>query len=178
MSRIGKKPVSVQGVTVTKTDNVIKVKGPKGELVRELHPKIKVDVNNDEITLTRPDDTKESKALHGLTRSLLQNMVVGVKDGYSKVLDIIGVGYRAEARGNGILINVGYSHPIFFIPPAGITIEATTPTQLKVSGIDKELVGLIAAKIRSFKKPEPYKGKGIKYSNEVIIRKAGKTAGK
>ncbi|MGE5496917.1 MAG: 50S ribosomal protein L6 [Syntrophothermus sp.] len=178
MSRIGKKPVAVQGVTVTKTENVLKVKGPKGELVRQLHPKITVEVGSDEIVVTRPDDTKESKALHGLTRSLIQNMVIGVKEGYSKVLDIVGVGYRAEQKGSAVLINIGFSHPIYFIPPASVTIEVVTPTQLKISGIDKELVGLIAAKIRSFKEPEPYKGKGIKYSNEVIIRKAGKTAGK
>lgn len=178
MSRIGKKPVSIQGVTVTKTENILKVKGPKGELVREFHPKITSEVNNDEVVFTRPDDTKESKALHGLARSLFQNMVTGVKEGYSKVLDIVGVGYRVEQKGNGILINIGFSHPIFFIPPADIKIEVVTPTQIKISGIDKELVGLIAAKIRSFKEPEPYKGKGIKYSNEVIIRKAGKTAGK
>lgn len=178
MSRIGKKPVSIQGVTVTKTENILKVKGPKGELVREFHPKITSEVNSDEVVFTRPDDTKESKALHGLARSLFQNMVTGVIEGYSKVLDIVGVGYRVEQKGNGILINIGFSHPIFFIPPADIKIEVVTPTQIKISGIDKELVGLIAAKIRSFKEPEPYKGKGIKYSNEVIIRKAGKTAGK
>lgn len=178
MSRIGKKPVSIQGVTVTKTENILKVKGPKGELVREFHPKITSEVIKDEVVFTRPDDTKESKALHGLARSLFQNMVTGVIEGYSKVLDIVGVGYRVEQKGNGILINIGFSHPIFFIPPADIKIEVVTPTQIKISGIDKELVGLIAAKIRSFKEPEPYKGKGIKYSNEVIIRKAGKTAGK
>jgi large subunit ribosomal protein L6 len=178
VSRIGKKPVSIQGVTVTKTENILKVKGPKGELVREFHPKITSEVNKDEVVFTRPDDTKESKALHGLARSLFQNMVTGVIEGYSKVLDIVGVGYRVEQKGNGILINIGFSHPIFFIPPADIKIEVVTPTQIKISGIDKELVGLIAAKIRSFKEPEPYKGKGIKYSNEVIIRKAGKTAGK
>jgi len=178
VSRIGKKPISIQGVSVTKNNNTLKVSGPKGELVKEFHPKMNIEVTNDEIIVTRPDDNKESKALHGLTRSLLQNLVIGVKDGYSKTLDILGVGFKVEAKPNGILLNLGYSHPIFFIPPVGISVDVATQTQLKISGIDKELVGSVAAKIRSFKKPEPYKGKGIKYSNEVIIRKAGKTAGK
>ena len=121
---------------------------------------------------------KENRALHGLTRALINNMVQGVTVGYMKSLDIVGVGYKAEAKGDAVLFTIGYSHPIFFMPPAGIKIDVPAPTQLKVSGYDKELVGLIAAKIRSFRKPEPYKGKGIKYSNEVIVRKAGKTAGK
>lgn len=178
MSRIGKKPVTAEGVTVTLTGNVLKVKGTKGELQRELHPSMKIEVADNQILVTRPDDKKENKALHGLTRSLIQNMVSGVTDGYAKTLDIIGVGFRAEQKGKNVLFNLGYSHPIYFMPPEQITLEVVTPTQVKVSGIDKELVGSIAAKIRSFKKPEPYKGKGIKYSDEVIIRKAGKTAGK
>lgn len=178
MSRIGKKPVSLNGVTVALTGNTLKVKGQKGELVKNFHPNMKLEANKDEVTVTRPDDSKENRALHGLTRSLIQNMVTGVQEGYTKTLDIVGVGYRAELKGKNLLLNLGYSHPIYFMPPAEITLEVTTPTQVKINGIDKELVGLVAAKIRSFKKPEPYKGKGIKYSDEVIVRKAGKTAGK
>ena len=178
MSRIGKKPINIKGVTVTKTDGLIKVKGKLGELQMKVHPSISVDVQKEEIVVTRPDDTKEISALHGLTRALLNNMVQGVSEGYTKSLDIVGVGYKAESKGEAILLSLGYSHPIYFMPPAGIKIEVPAPTQIKISGSDKELVGLIAAKIRSLKKPEPYKGKGVKYSDERIIRKAGKTAGK
>ncbi len=178
MSRIGKKPVNIKGVTVTLSGNSIKVKGKLGELERPVHPNMKIEINGEELTVIRPDDQKENKALHGLTRALIQNMVNGVNEGYSKVLDIVGVGYRVEPKGANLLLSLGYSHPIYFMPPAEIKLEAPTQTQIKISGCDKELVGLIAAKIRSFKKPEPYKGKGIKYSTEVIKRKAGKTAGK
>lgn len=179
MSRIGKKPVVIpEGVTVTVNGNTLKVKGPKGELSTEFHPNIKVEVNNGEVLVSRPDDFKENRALHGLTRALIQNMVIGVTVAYKKSLDIVGVGYRAELKGKNLLINIGYSHPIYFIPPEGVTLETTSPTQIIISGIDKQLVGLVSAKIRSIRKPEPYKGKGIKYTNEVIIRKAGKTAGK
>jgi large subunit ribosomal protein L6 len=178
VSRIGKKPVSLEGVTVAQTGNTLKIKGKLGELQREFHPNLKIEVNKEDIVVKRPDDMKLNKALHGLTRAIIQNMIKGVKEGYSKTLDIIGVGYKAEQKGKNVLFTVGYSHPIYFVPPETIKLEVVTPTQLKVTGIDKELVGLIAAKIRSFKKPEPYKGKGIKYSNEVIVRKAGKTAGK
>ncbi len=178
MSRIGKKPIALDGVTVNQDGNFIKIKGGKGELSRTLNSKITVKVENNEIIVTRPDDTRESKALHGLTRALIQNMVIGVKDGYTKVLDIVGVGFRAEQKGKNLLLALGYSHPIYFVPPDNVLVEVTTPTQIKISGIDNEVVGQVAAKIRSFKKPEPYKGKGIKYSDEVIVRKAGKTAGK
>lgn len=178
MSRIGRKPIPIKNVTVTKTDNIIKVKGKLGELEMKIHPNISVEVTKDEIIVTRPDDSKENRALHGLTRALIGNMVKGVTEGFTKTLDIVGVGYKAEAKGNAVLITIGYSHPIYFIPPEGIKLEVPTPNQIKISGTDKELVGLVAAKIRSFRKPEPYKGKGIKYSNEIIIRKAGKTAGK
>lgn len=178
MSRIGKKPVSTEGVTVTQSGNVLKIKGKLGELQKEFHPDIKVEVNRDEIVVTRPNDYKENKALHGLTRALIQNMIKGVKEGYSKTLDIVGVGYRAELKGSNLLLNIGYSHPIYFVPPDSVKLEVPAPTQIKISGIDKELVGLVAAKIRSFREPEPYKGKGIKYSDEIIVRKAGKTAGK
>jgi large subunit ribosomal protein L6 len=178
VSRIGKKPILIKDVTVTKDNSTVKVKGKLGELSMQIHPNIKVEITKDEIVVTRPDDSKENRSLHGLTRALLNNMVKGVSEGYSKSLDIVGVGYRAEAKGSAVLFNLGYSHPIYFMPPDGIKIEVPVPTQIKISGNDKELVGMIAAKIRSFKKPEPYKGKGVKYSNEKIIRKAGKTAGK
>jgi large subunit ribosomal protein L6 len=177
VSRVGKKPINVKDVTITHKDNSLKVKGKLGELEVEIHPNITVAVEGDEIVVTRPNDQKENRALHGLTRALIQNMVTGVTEGYSKVLDIVGVGYRAELKGKNMLINIGYSHPIYFAPPDEITLEVPSPTQIKVSGIDKELVGLVSAKIRSFRKPEPYKGKGIRYSDETIIKKAGKTAG-
>lgn len=179
MSRIGKKVITVpQGVTITNQNGVVTVKGPKGVLEQDIHPNITVNINDNEVNVTRPDDVKENRALHGLTRALIQNMVVGVTDAYSKTLDIVGVGYRVELKGNNLLFNIGYSHPIYFMPPDGITFTTPTPTQIIVSGIDKQLVGLVSAKIRSIRKPEPYKGKGIKYSDEQIVRKAGKTAGK
>ncbi len=179
MSRVGKKPITVpKGVTVTKNENIIKVKGPKGELQAEVHKNISIEIKDGELNVQRPDDSKQNKALHGLTRALIQNMVKGVTEAYQKTLEIVGVGYKAEQKGENLLLNIGYSHPIYLIPPAGITVQAATPTQIVISGIDKQLVGMISSKIRSFRKPEPYKGKGIKYSNEQIIRKAGKTAGK
>ncbi|MCK9282373.1 MAG: 50S ribosomal protein L6 [Melioribacteraceae bacterium] len=178
MSRVGKKPINVKDVTVTLTDGVVMVKGKLGELQTKVHPNMKIEIQDTELVVSRPDETKVNKALHGLTRALIQNMVTGVTEGYVKTLDIVGVGFKAEAKTNGVLFNLGFSHPIFFQVPEEVKLEVVTPTQLKVSGSDKELVGLVAAKIRSLKKPEPYKGKGIKYSNEVIIRKAGKTAGK
>jgi len=179
LSRIGKKPVEIpEGVSAVKTGNTVKIKGPKGELSHNFHPNVSVEVNKGEILISRADESKENKALHGLTRALIQNMVSGVTKEYQKTLDIVGVGYRAELKGKNLLINIGYSHPIYFIPPDGVTIQTPTPTQIIVSGIDKQLVGLVAAKIRSFREPEPYKGKGIKYTDEHIVRKAGKTAGK
>ena len=177
MSRVGKKPINIKDVEFTQTKGELKVKGKLGELSTAIHPHMEISVEDKEIFVKRPDDSKENRALHGLTRALIQNMVTGVTEGYSKNLEIVGVGYRAEIKGTGLLLNIGYSHPIYFEPPPEIKIETPLPTQIKVSGIDKELVGLIAAKIRSFRKPEPYKGKGIKYSNEIIVKKAGKTAG-
>ena len=178
MSRIGKKPVEIpKGVTINLDGNNIKVKGPKGELNRTIHPSIKAEIVEGELLVSRPNDLKESRALHGLTRALIQNMVIGVTESYKKSLEIVGVGYKAELKGKNLLLNIGYSHPIYFLPPEEIKLEVPTPTQITISGNDKELVGLVAAKIRSFRKPEPYKGKGIKYSDEHIIRKAGKTAG-
>jgi len=178
VSRIGKKPVVIpKGVTITLSGHDMKVKGPKGELQCNLNSAMKIEVKENEVIVTRPNDLKENKALHGLTRALIQNMVKGVNESYKKSLEIVGVGYKAELKGKNILLSMGYSHPIYFVPPDGITLEVPIQTQINISGIDKELVGLVAAKIRSFRKPEPYKGKGIKYSDERIIRKAGKTAG-
>ena len=178
MSRVGRKPINIKDVTITQTDNSVKVKGKLGELERNIHPNIKVKVDGEELLVERPNDVKENRSLHGLTRALIQNMVSGVSEGYSKTLDIVGVGFRAELKGKNVLLNLGFSHPIYFVPPEDITLEVPSQTQIKISGIDKEVVGLVAAKIRSFREPEPYKGKGIKYSDEVITRKAGKTAGK
>lgn len=178
MSRIGKKPVAIpDGVTVNAQGNILKIKGPKGELEKSFHPNIKIRLAESEVVVERPDDSKQNKALHGLTRSLIQNMITGVSESYKKTLDIVGVGYKAELKGKNLLLNIGYSHPIYFVLPDEIKLEVTSPTQIVISGNDKELVGLVAAKIRSIRKPEPYKGKGIKYSDEHIVRKAGKTAG-
>jgi large subunit ribosomal protein L6 len=179
MSRIGKKPIVIpKGVTLNIKDATVSVKGPKGELAMPVHPNMSVSMENEELVVKRPNDHKENKALHGLTRALIQNMIVGVTDEYKKVLDIVGVGYRAEMKGKNLLINIGYSHPVFFMPPDEVTVVTPTQTQIVITGIDKQLVGSVASKIRSIRKPEPYKGKGIKYQNEVIVRKAGKTAGK
>ena len=142
-----------------------------------LHSNISVEVKENEVIVSRPDDTKMNKSLHGLTRAIIQNMVTGVTSTYSKTLEIVGVGYRAELKGKNLLLNIGYSHPVYFMPPDGIAFEVPAPTQIIISGISKQLVGQVAAKIRSLRKPEPYKGKGIKYSDEHIQRKAGKTAG-
>lgn len=179
MSRVGKKLITIpKGVSVSKNENVITVKGPKGELQTQVHNNMTVEIKDGEVTVQRPDDLKLNKSLHGLTRALIQNMIKGVTDQYQKTLDIVGVGYKAEQKGENILLNIGYSHPIYFMPPAGIALQTPSPNQIVVTGIDKQLVGLVSAKIRSIRQPEPYKGKGIKYSNEQIIRKAGKTAGK
>ncbi|MBZ0179533.1 MAG: 50S ribosomal protein L6 [Melioribacteraceae bacterium] len=177
MSRVGKKIINIKDVKVDVNGNLVKVKGKLGELQQEIHPNMTIKMEGEELSVVRPDDQKQNRALHGLTRALIQNMVTGVTEGYTKTLDIVGVGYRAEMKDKNLLLSIGYSHPIYFAPPDEITIETPTQTQIKISGSDKELVGLVAAKIRSFRKPEPYKGKGIKYSNEIIIRKAGKTAG-
>ena len=177
MSRIGRKPVNIKDVTVTQKGSTVVVKGKLGELSLDVHQNISVEMDGDELMVKRPNDDRENRSLHGLTRALIQNMVTGVTEGYSKTLNIVGVGYRAELKGKNMLLNIGYSHPIYFVPPDEITLEIPTNTQVIIKGINKELVGLVAAKIRSFRKPEPYKGKGIKYSDEIIVRKAGKTAG-
>lgn len=178
MSRIGKEPVNIPtGVDVTLGDaNLITVKGPKGGLERRLHPDIIIEPEEDKIWVKRPNDQRQNRALHGLTRSLINNMIMGVTQGYRKELEIVGVGYRAEKKSKNLMLTLGYSHPIVFVPPEGIEIEVSGPLAFTVAGIDKELVGECAAKIRSFKKPEPYKGKGIRYKGEYVPRKAGKYA--
>ena len=179
MSRIGNSPVSVpSGVEVDVSAGTITVKGPKGTLSREIPGDIEITEDEGSLTFTRPDEDRKNKALHGLVRSLVNNMVVGVTDGFKKELEIVGVGYRAEAQGpNGLRLNLGFSHPVNVKAPDGITFEVPQPTQVIVNGIDKEVVGQVAADIRSIRKPEPYKGKGVRYAGERILRKAGK-AGK
>ncbi|MBQ5587758.1 MAG: 50S ribosomal protein L6 [Selenomonadales bacterium] len=179
MSRIGRAPIAVPaGVTITQNGNVVTVKGPKGELTREFVADMIIEVADNTITVKRPTDNKEHRALHGLTRTLLNNMVVGVTAGFSKTLEINGVGYRAAKQGNNINLSLGFSHPVIVEPPTGITFEVPAPNRIIVSGINKEVVGAMAAKIRGYRQPEPYKGKGIKYEGEVIRRKVGKAGGK
>ncbi len=178
MSRIGRLPIAVpSGVDVTIDGRRLVVKGPKGELTRELHPDMSLDREDGNLVVSRPTEQKHHKQLHGLTRTLVNNMVVGVTTGYRKGLEITGVGYRAQLVGKKLQLNLGYSHPIEIDPPAGISFEVENPTRLAVVGIDKELVGQVAARVRSTRKPEPYKGKGVRYAGERIRRKAGK-AGK
>jgi large subunit ribosomal protein L6 len=178
MSRVGNKPVDLpDGVNVEIDGSAVTVKGTKGELNREFNERIGFDVDNGVITVTRPDDTRESRALHGLSRALLANMVTGVSDGFRKELEIQGVGYRASLKGSDVELLVGFSHPVVVEAPAGITFEVPEQTKIIVSGIDKEQVGQVAANIRKVRPPEPYKGKGIRYSGEYVRRKAGK-AGK
>ncbi|MFL0266480.1 50S ribosomal protein L6 [Candidatus Clostridium radicumherbarum] len=180
MSRIGKLPVAIPtGVNVTITpDNVVTVKGPKGQLVKAMSTKVNIALENNSIVVTRNNDEKEQKALHGLTRALVNNMVTGVTTGYQKTLELVGVGYRATLQGKKLVLSLGYSHPVEINAVNGIDFETPAPTKIIVKGIDKELVGAIAADIRTWRKPEPYKGKGIKYDNEVIRRKEGKTGKK
>ena len=179
MSRIGKQPVAVpNGVTVKVEGQTIAVKGPKGELTRTVHPELGVAFANNEITVSRPSDEAHHKALHGLSRTLIANMIEGVTKGYQKQLEITGVGYKAEARPYGLQLSLGFSHVIEVKAPPGIKLSAPQPTQIVVDGADKEVVGRLAAEIRQLRKPEPYKGKGIKYAGEVIRRKAGKAGGK
>jgi large subunit ribosomal protein L6 len=178
MSRIGRLPIAVpSGVDVTIEGRAITVKGPKGTLHRDLHPDMTVAREGDTLVVTRPTEQKTHKQLHGLTRTLVNNMVIGVSTGYRKGLEITGVGYRAQKIGENLQLNLGYSHPIEIHAPEGISFEIENPTRLAVVGIDKELVGQIAARVRATRKPEPYKGKGVRYAGEYIRRKAGK-AGK
>ena len=178
MSRIGRLPVAVpKGVDVKIDGHTVRVKGPKGELVRTFHPNVTVTQSDGHLTVARKDDDKATRALHGLTRSLLNNMVVGVTTGYARALEINGTGYRAIIQGKKLQLSLGFSHPVEIDPPQGITFAAETPQKLRVSGMDKEAVGEMAAKIRGLRNPDPYKHKGIKYANEILRKKAGK-AGK
>ncbi|MFM9332340.1 50S ribosomal protein L6 [Paenibacillus mesotrionivorans] len=178
MSRIGRKPIVIpNGVTVTLDNTLITVNGPKGTLSRQVHKDMKINVEASEITVERPSDNKLHRSLHGTTRSVVANMVSGVTEGYSKNLELVGVGYRANKTGNKLVLNVGYSHPVEITPENGIEFDVPAQNKITVKGIDKELVGATAAKIREVRLPEPYKGKGIKYEGERILRKEGK-AGK
>jgi large subunit ribosomal protein L6 len=179
MSRIGQSPIAIpSGVDVKIEGRVVTVKGPKGELTRTVPATISVQHVDGQVLVTRPNDERDNRALHGLTRSLVNNMVVGVTDGFRKQLEIVGVGYRAEAQGDdGIRLALGFSHPVIVKAPDGVTFTVPVPTQVVVEGIDKEVVGQVAADIRSIRKPEPYKGKGVRYQGERVMRKAGK-AGK
>ena len=180
MSRIGKKPVIIPAnVTVDVAENnVVTVKGPKGTLSQKINPIISVEINGAEVIVTRPNDNKESRSLHGLSRTLINNMVVGVTEGYKKELEVNGVGYRVQKQGDTLVMNLGYSHQVFVKEIPGITIEAPGPNQIIISGADKQLVGQFAAEVREKRPPEPYKGKGIKYTTEHIRRKEGKAGGK
>ena len=178
MSRIGKRPVEVpKGVDVTVNGNLVRVTGPKGDLTLNIHPQMKVKLEGGEVLVERPSDSVDHKALHGLTRTLISNMVGGVTQGYKKGLEIHGVGYKAEKSGKGIKITVGYSHTVQYDAPPGISIDTPNPTTVMVSGADKQMVGQVASEIRAVRPPEPYKGKGIRYQGEQVRRKAGKTAG-
>ena len=177
MSRIGKLPINIPGgVTITVgDDNTVVVKGPKGELSEKISPKMELSMEDGVLTVKRPNDLKENRALHGLSRTLINNMVVGVTTGYSKTLEIVGVGSRAQKQGNKLVLNLGYSHPVEFEEPQGITFDVPTPNKVVVSGINKQQVGQMAADIRIKRAPEPYKGKGIRYEGEYVRRKEGKT---
>lgn len=175
MSRVGKAPITLpSGVNVTIDGNKVTVKGPKGQLDREFHERVSISQEDGVLTVARSDDERESRALHGLSRALLNNMVIGVSDGYLKELSIVGVGYRAALKGSTLDFQLGFSHPVSVNAPAGITFEVPEPTRIIISGIDKETVGQIASEIRAIRPPEPYKGKGIRYKDEQVRRKAGK----
>ncbi len=178
MSRIGKKPVPLtQGVEARLDEATLHVKGPKGSLTLDVNPEMVVSIENGEIVVTRPSDSPKHKALHGLTRSLIANMVEGVSQGFTRELEIVGVGYRAEKKGPGLTLHLGFSHTIEYPAPEGIELETPSQTKIVVKGTDKQQVGQVAAEIRGFRPPEPYKGKGVRYAGEQIRRKAGKTAG-
>ena len=179
MSRIGRAPIDLPaGVEVKIDGQHVAVKGPKGELALEAHPAITVTQEGNVLHVTRPNDLKENRSLHGLTRSLVNNMIVGVTEGFKKTLDVNGVGYRVALEGGKLVMNIGYSHPVVMEAPAGVTVEVPNPNQIVISGANKQMVGQFAAEVREKRPPEPYKGKGIKYSDEVIRRKVGKTGAK
>jgi len=179
MSRIGRQPIAVpQGVEVTVEGSFVAVKGPKGQASRQLHNDMIIKLDNATLTVERPSDNKTHRSLHGLTRTLISNMVVGVTQGFTRTLEITGVGYRAAKAGSKLNLTLGFSHPLELEPPAGVTIEVPQPNRIIVSSISKEAVGAFAAKIRSYREPEPYKGKGIKYEGEIVRRKAGKAGAK
>ena len=179
MSRIGRKPITLPAGVEVKVDNgLVTVKGPKGTLSQQINPVISVEVNGNEVLVTRPNDEKENRSLHGLSRTLINNMVIGVTEGFKKELEVNGVGYRAQKQGTNLVMNLGYSHQVIVSEIPGITIEAPGPNQIVISGIDKQLVGQFAAEVREKRPPEPYKGKGIKYVDEYIRRKEGKAGGK
>ncbi|AYF53744.1 50S ribosomal protein L6 [Clostridium botulinum C] len=177
MSRVGRLPIEIpNGVNVTVTpENVVTVKGPKGELTKAMHEDINIAIEDNNIVVTRPSENAQHRALHGLTRALINNMVIGVTEGYQKTLELVGVGYRAQLKGKDLVLNLGYSHPVEIKAVQGVEYAVPEATKVVVSGIDKELVGSVAANIRVWRKPEPYKGKGIRYAGEVIRRKEGKT---
>jgi len=177
LSRVGKMPIAVpEGIQIEKRGSVIIVKGETGVLKQRIHPDMKVVIEENSVRVERPSDNQFHRSLHGLTRSLIYNMVYGLTTGYEKRLEIVGVGYRADWKGRALTLQLGYSHPIYFVPPEEITIEVPAPNSVVVKGFDKQLVGQVAAKIRSFRPPEPYKGKGIRYEGEYVRRKAGKAA--
>lgn len=179
MSRIGKLPIALpKGVAVKAVDGMISVEGPKGKLVQNYRPEVEIEVSGDQVVVTRKDDSKGSRGFHGLYRQLISNMVVGVSSGYTRKLIISGVGYRAEVKGSILALNLGYSTQIEFMIPSDVQITCENPTTVVVSGIDKQRVGQVSSEIRSLRTPEPYKGKGVKYENEVIRRKVGKSGGK
>ena len=179
MSRIGRKPIAIPaGVEVKVADGVVTVKGPKGTLTQKVNPAMTVEVAGNEVLVTRPNDEKENRSLHGLTRTLINNMVIGVTEGFKKELEVNGVGYRVQKQGSNLVMNLGYSHQVIVSEIPGITIEAPGPNQIVISGMDKQLVGQFAAEVREKRPPEPYKGKGIKYTTEHIRRKEGKAGGK
>lgn len=175
MSRVGKMPISVPaGIKLEMKENLLVVSNDKGSLEEKIHPDMKLSIEEGTVKVERPSDNRFHKSLHGLTRSLIQNMVTGLTEGYTRKLEIVGVGYRAELKGKAVILQLGFSHPIYFIPPEGIEIEVPQPTSIVIKGINKQVVGQVAAKIRSFRPPEPYKGKGIRYDGEYVRRKAGK----
>ena len=175
MSRVGKMPITIpEGIEVKQEDDMVIVKGQKGALHEKIHPDMRIDIEKGHVKVERPSDNRFHRSLHGLTRSLIHNMIAGLTEGFEKKLEIIGVGYRAELKGKMLVFQLGYSHPIYFIPPEEITVEVPSPNLVVVKGINKQVVGQVAAKIRSFRPPEPYKGKGIRYEGEYVRRKAGK----